>query len=110
MYGISLSSALFLFGMHAMDVVVAATGVILGWPFSILAFFPVTVYSLLQKFKRAFISGAFMSITLYKKSCYEILTFYFLTSCYVFVSNNFISCGLLLLWEMDIIYYEFVGV
>lgn len=64
MYAISLSSALFLFGMNAMAVAVAATGVILGWPFSVLAFLPVTVYSLLRKFKRAFISGAFMSITL----------------------------------------------
>lgn len=64
MYAISLSSALFLFGMHAMAVAVAATGVILGWPFSILAFLPVTVYSLLRKFKRAFISGVIMSITI----------------------------------------------
>ena len=47
-----------------MAVAVAATGVIIGWSFSVLAFLPVTVYSLLRKFKRAFISGAFMSITL----------------------------------------------
>ncbi|KAI3497162.1 hypothetical protein L1887_39574 [Cichorium endivia] len=64
MYAVSLSSALFLFGMHAMAVAVAATGVILGWPFSILAFLPITTYSLLRKFKRAFLSGVFTSITL----------------------------------------------
>lgn len=64
MYAISLSSALFLFGKHATAVAVAATGVILGWPFSILAFLPVTVYSLIRRFKQAFISGTFVSITL----------------------------------------------
>lgn len=64
MYAISLSSALFLFGMHAMAVAVAATGVILGWPFSILAFLPVTVYSLRRRFKQAFLSGALISLTL----------------------------------------------
>nr|GEV60224.1 dol-P-Man:Man(6)GlcNAc(2)-PP-Dol alpha-1,2-mannosyltransferase [Tanacetum cinerariifolium] len=64
MYAISLSSALFLFGRHATAVAVAATGVILGWPFSILAFLPVTVYSLLRRFKQAFLSGTFISLTL----------------------------------------------
>lgn len=64
MYAISLSSALFLFGRHASAVAVAATGVILGWPFSILAFLPVTVYSLHRRFKQVFLSGAFISLTL----------------------------------------------
>ncbi|KAJ9551461.1 hypothetical protein OSB04_015506 [Centaurea solstitialis] len=40
------------------------TGVILGWPFSILAFLPVTVSALSRRFKRAFLSGALISITL----------------------------------------------
>ncbi|CAI9271236.1 unnamed protein product [Lactuca saligna] len=66
MYAISLSSALFLFGMNLMVVAVVATGVIIGWQSSVLAFLPITVYSLLRKFKRAFISGAFISITLLK--------------------------------------------
>lgn len=64
MYAISLSSALFLMGKYATAVAVAATGVILGWPFSILAFLPVTVYSLIRRFKQAFISGALISLTL----------------------------------------------
>ncbi|CAI9787711.1 unnamed protein product [Fraxinus pennsylvanica] len=60
----SLSSALFLFGKPAAAVAIAATGVIPGWPFSILAFLPVTVYSLFRMFKYAFISGAFTSLAL----------------------------------------------
>jgi alpha-1,2-mannosyltransferase len=64
MYAISLSSALYLFEKPAMAVAVAAIGVILGWPFSILAFLPVTVYSLIKRFKQAFLSGAVTSLVL----------------------------------------------
>ncbi|KAL0320612.1 UNVERIFIED_CONTAM: Dol-P-Man:Man(6)GlcNAc(2)-PP-Dol alpha-1,2-mannosyltransferase [Sesamum radiatum] len=64
MYAISLSSALFLFEKPAAAVAVAATGVILGWPFSILAFLPVTIFSLVRRFKWAFLSGAVTSVTL----------------------------------------------
>ncbi|KAK6934152.1 GPI mannosyltransferase, partial [Dillenia turbinata] len=64
MYALSLSSGLFLLEKPALAVAVAATGVILGWPFSILAFLPVTFYSLTKKFKRAFVSGAVTSIAL----------------------------------------------
>ncbi|KAK8579282.1 hypothetical protein V6N13_142495 [Hibiscus sabdariffa] len=45
-------------------VAVAAVGVILGWPFSILAFLPVTLFSLSKQFKPAFLSGAVTSIAL----------------------------------------------
>lgn len=45
-----------------MAVAVAALGVILGWPFSVLAFLPVTVCALVRRFKRAFLSGAITSI------------------------------------------------
>ncbi|KAL8131562.1 hypothetical protein AgCh_007481 [Apium graveolens] len=62
MYAISLSSALYLFDRPAMAVAVAATGTILGWPFSILAFLPVTIYSLIKKFKQAFLSGFITSV------------------------------------------------
>ncbi|PPS16230.1 hypothetical protein GOBAR_AA04338 [Gossypium barbadense] len=41
-----------------------AVGVILGWPFSILAFLPLTFYSLAKQFKQAFLSGAVTSIAL----------------------------------------------
>lgn len=64
MYAISLSSGLFLFDKPGMTVAVAATGVVLGWPFSILAFLPVTVYSLVKRFKRVFLSGAIISLAL----------------------------------------------
>ncbi|KAK2985500.1 hypothetical protein RJ640_004351 [Escallonia rubra] len=64
MYAMSLSSALFLFEKYGMAVTVAATGVILGWPFSILAFLPVTIYSLVRRFKQAFLSGAVTSLAL----------------------------------------------
>ncbi|CAA2973815.1 Dol-P-Man:Man(6) c(2)-PP-Dol alpha-1,2-mannosyltransferase [Olea europaea subsp. europaea] len=49
MYAMSFSSALFPFGNLAAAVSIAAAGVILGWPFSILAFLPVTVYSLFRR-------------------------------------------------------------
>lgn len=64
MYAMSLSSGLFLFDKYAMAVVVAATGVILGWPFSVLAFLPVTLYSLTKKFKQTFIWAAIVSLIL----------------------------------------------
>lgn len=64
MYAMSLSSGLFLLEKPAWAVAVAATGVILGWPFSILAFLPVTLYSLAKKFKQAFLAGAVTSIAL----------------------------------------------
>ncbi|KAL2483523.1 Dol-P-Man:Man(6)GlcNAc(2)-PP-Dol alpha-1 [Forsythia ovata] len=64
MYAISLSSALFLFEKPVAAVAIAATGVILGWPFSILAFLPVTIYSLFRRFKYAFLSGTVTSLAL----------------------------------------------
>ncbi|KAL8046654.1 hypothetical protein ABFX02_08G191000 [Erythranthe guttata] len=64
MYAMSLSSALFLFDKHAAAVAVAAIGVILGWPFSLLAFLPVTIFSLHRRFKRAFLSGVVTSVAL----------------------------------------------
>ncbi|XVF18666.1 hypothetical protein REPUB_Repub11eG0042500 [Reevesia pubescens] len=64
MYAMSLSSGLFLLEKHAWAVAVAAVGVILGWPFSILAFLPVTLYSLARQFKQAFLSGVVTSIAL----------------------------------------------
>ncbi|KAL7143428.1 hypothetical protein ABFS83_08G190000 [Erythranthe nasuta] len=64
MYAMSLSSALFLFDKPAAAVAVAAIGVILGWPFSLLAFLPVTIFSLHRRFKRAFLSGVVTSVAL----------------------------------------------
>ncbi|PIN16567.1 Mannosyltransferase [Handroanthus impetiginosus] len=64
MYSMSLSSALFLFEKPAAAVAIAATGVILGWPFSVLAFLPVTIFSLVRRFKRAFLSGIVTSLGL----------------------------------------------
>ncbi|KAK8542778.1 hypothetical protein V6N12_015358 [Hibiscus sabdariffa] len=58
------STRLFLLEKPAWAVAVAALGVILGWPFSILAFLPVTLYSLAKQFKRVFLSGAVTSIAL----------------------------------------------
>ncbi|KAI5405891.1 hypothetical protein KIW84_052588 [Lathyrus oleraceus] len=43
MYAISLASGLFLLDKHAAAVVVSAIGVIHGWPFSILAFLPLSI-------------------------------------------------------------------
>ncbi|KZV29698.1 Alg9-like mannosyltransferase family isoform 1 [Dorcoceras hygrometricum] len=64
MYAMSLSSALFLFEKPAAAVAVAAGGVIIGWPFSILAFLPVTIYSLYRRLNYAFVSGLVTSVTL----------------------------------------------
>lgn len=62
MYAVSLSSGLFLLDKPAMAVSVAATGVILGWPFSILVFLPLTFYSLARRFKQTLLAGAATSI------------------------------------------------
>ncbi|KAJ6676071.1 ALPHA-12-MANNOSYLTRANSFERASE ALG9, partial [Salix purpurea] len=64
MYAMSLSSGLFLLGKPASAVAVAAAGVILGWPFSILAFLPITIYSLARRFKQTFLAGAVTSLVL----------------------------------------------
>lgn len=62
MYAVSLSSGLFLLDKPAMAVSVAAAGVILGWPFSILVFLPLTFYSLARRFKQTLLAGAATSI------------------------------------------------
>ncbi|KQK03255.1 dol-P-Man:Man(6)GlcNAc(2)-PP-Dol alpha-1,2-mannosyltransferase [Brachypodium distachyon] len=65
MYAVTLSSALFLLEKYTGAVSVAAAGVLLGWPFSILVFLPVTVYSLIRgSFKRVFLSGLLTSLCL----------------------------------------------
>lgn len=64
MYAMSLSSGLFLLDKPAWAVAVAAVGVILGWPFSILAFLPVVLYSLRRRFKQTFISGVVTTVSL----------------------------------------------
>ncbi|XP_047167751.1 dol-P-Man:Man(6)GlcNAc(2)-PP-Dol alpha-1,2-mannosyltransferase isoform X2 [Vigna umbellata] len=58
------STSLFLLDKPASAISVAVIGVILGWPFSILAFLPVTVYSLSRKFKVAFIAATITSVVL----------------------------------------------
>jgi len=82
MYAVTLSSGLFLLEKYAAAVSVAAAGVILGWPFSILVFLPVTVYSLIRgPFGRVFLSGFLTSVSLLVLSfladyhCYGRLTF-----------------------------------
>lgn len=63
MYAVTLSSALFLLKKPAMAVSVAAIGVLLGWPFSILAVLPLTVYSLMTgRFLTVFLSGVATSL------------------------------------------------
>uniref|UniRef100_A0A2P2JJY4 Mannosyltransferase n=1 Tax=Rhizophora mucronata TaxID=61149 RepID=A0A2P2JJY4_RHIMU len=64
MYAMSLSSGLFLLEKPALAVFVAVLGVVLGWPFSILAFLPVTLYSLTKKFKETFVTGIITSLFL----------------------------------------------
>lgn len=65
MYAVTLSSALLLFGRPCLAVSVAACGVLLGWPFSILAVLPITIHSLTSgKFKEVFLSGAATSIVI----------------------------------------------
>ncbi|XP_061363407.1 dol-P-Man:Man(6)GlcNAc(2)-PP-Dol alpha-1,2-mannosyltransferase [Gastrolobium bilobum] len=75
MYAMSLASGLFLLDRPASAVAAAAIGVILGWPFSILAFLPVTLYSLSRKFKQAFIAGAVTSVILLALSI--VIDFYY---------------------------------
>lgn len=65
MYAVTLSSALFLLEKYALAVSVAAVGVIIGWPFSILVVLPVTVCSLMRGgFKRVFLSGLLTSVSI----------------------------------------------
>ncbi|CAI0377149.1 unnamed protein product [Linum tenue] len=64
MYAMSLSSGLFLLEKPAMAVAVAAIGVLLGWPFSILAFLPLVLFSLAKRFKLSFFAGAVTSLVL----------------------------------------------
>ncbi|KAF8391230.1 hypothetical protein HHK36_023532 [Tetracentron sinense] len=76
MYAVTLSSALFLLEKPAMAVAVAAAGVILGWPFSILVFLPITCYSLKRRFKQVFLSGAITSLS--------VLALSLLADCYYY--------------------------
>ncbi|KAJ8755686.1 hypothetical protein K2173_022614 [Erythroxylum novogranatense] len=62
MYAMSLSSGLFLLEKHAMAVMIASVGVILGWPFSLLAFLPITFYSLVRNFKQTLVAGTITSL------------------------------------------------
>ncbi|XP_010915516.1 alpha-1,2-mannosyltransferase ALG9 [Elaeis guineensis] len=65
MYAVTLSSALFLLEKYALAVSVAAVGVIIGWPFSILVVLPVTVFSLIRGgFKQVFLSGLLTSLSI----------------------------------------------
>ncbi|KAL8129798.1 hypothetical protein V2J09_018953 [Rumex salicifolius] len=63
MYAMSLSSALLLLERPATAVGVAAAGVILGWPFAVLAFLPITLFSLRKSFQNSFLSGAITSVS-----------------------------------------------
>ena len=77
MYAVTLSSALFLLEKYASAVSVAAAGVILGWPFSILVFLPITVYSLMRgPFKRVFLSGFLTSLCLLVSNAFTLSVFY----------------------------------
>lgn len=76
MYAMSLSSGLLLLDKPAFAVGVAAAGVILGWPFSFLAFLPVTIYSLTRRFKQAFLTGAITSLVLLALSLYVDYCYY----------------------------------
>ncbi|XP_042419100.1 dol-P-Man:Man(6)GlcNAc(2)-PP-Dol alpha-1,2-mannosyltransferase-like [Zingiber officinale] len=63
MYAVTLSSALFVLQKHAAAVSIAAAGVIMGWPFSIIVFLPITLFSLTKgRFKRVFLSGLLTSV------------------------------------------------
>ncbi|KAB2061831.1 hypothetical protein ES319_A10G112200v1 [Gossypium barbadense] len=84
MYAMSLSSGLFLLEKPAWVVAVAAVGVILGWPFSILAFLLLTFYSLAKQFKQAFLSGAVTSIALLALSILVDHCYYQRWTSYVF--------------------------
>lgn len=74
MYAVSLASALFLFEKYALAVSVAAGGVILGWPFSFLVVLPLTIYSLIKRFKQVFFYGLITSILVLVSHTYSIMT------------------------------------
>ncbi|GLJ37297.1 hypothetical protein SUGI_0756550 [Cryptomeria japonica] len=75
MYAITLSSAALLLDRPATSVSVAAVGVLLGWPFSILTAGPLVVYALaIGSFKRVFLAGVTTSICMMMLS---ILTDYY---------------------------------
>ncbi|XP_020244579.1 dol-P-Man:Man(6)GlcNAc(2)-PP-Dol alpha-1,2-mannosyltransferase [Asparagus officinalis] len=58
MYAVTLSSAFYLLEKYALAVSVAAAGVIIGWPFSVLVFLPVAAASLYYgRFKQVLLSG-----------------------------------------------------
>ncbi|KAH9309168.1 hypothetical protein KI387_037079, partial [Taxus chinensis] len=63
MNAITLASAALLLDRPAISVSVAAAGVLLGWPFSILTTVPLVIYALATgSFKRVFLAGAATSI------------------------------------------------
>uniref|UniRef100_A0A0D6R9T7 Mannosyltransferase n=1 Tax=Araucaria cunninghamii TaxID=56994 RepID=A0A0D6R9T7_ARACU len=63
MYAITLASAALFLDSPATSVSVAAVGVLLGWPFSILTAAPLVTYALASgNFKRVFLAGAATSI------------------------------------------------
>lgn len=64
MYAMSLASGLFLLEKYAMAVAISAAGIILGWPFSVLAFVPVVFYSLRRRFKQALFAGFVTSVAI----------------------------------------------
>lgn len=64
MYAMSLASGLVLLEKPALAVALAASGVIIGWPFGVLAFLPVTLFSLHRSLKKAFLSGIIISVAL----------------------------------------------
>lgn len=133
MYAVSLSSGLFLLDKPAMAVSVAAAGVILGWPFSILVFLPLTFYSLARRFKQTLLAGAATSIVVLvsyslvflldmQSSClylsswhtktmknFSFKRFCFCLSLYIGILSGTVgSRGLPLLQQMDIICVKFV--
>lgn len=80
MYAVTLSSALFLLEKYALAVSVAAAGVIIGWPFSILVVLPVTIFSLIKgRFKQVFLSGLLTSLLILVS---DLSTNHVITSCY----------------------------
>ncbi|KAF9624573.1 hypothetical protein IFM89_011747 [Coptis chinensis] len=62
MYAVTLSSGLFLLAKPAMATSVAAAGVILGWPFSVMAVLPVTFYCLKRSVNKVFLLAATTSV------------------------------------------------
>lgn len=77
MYAVTLSSALLLLEKYASAVSVAAVGVLVGWPFSILVFLPVVIYSLIRgSIKRVFLSGLITSVCIIILSVYADYYYY----------------------------------